>query len=193
MRRAVLAVLALGALLALACASDRPAATIAGLTNPALSPAYSQWLIGPIARLATVAEVKEYLALADDGAAQRFIDAFWERRNPRPGAPNHLRELFDERCREADKAYSEAGYSGRRTDRGAIYVVYGPPADVRMEMSPRAEDPPRELWTYKPPLEPGLNGRLPEREYRFVRRGDLMVLWQAGAARAVAPPGPFGG
>ncbi len=193
MRRLLLVGLGLAALLVPGCASDRPPATLAGLTNPALGPEYSQWLIGPIARLATVDEVKEYLKLGDDGAAQRFIDAFWERRNPRPGLPNHARQLFDQRCQEADKRYSEAGYPGRRTDRGAIFVIYGPPADERMEIAGRAEDPPRELWTYKPPLEPGLNGRPPQAEYRFVKRGDLTVLWQAGPARALAPPQPPGG
>lgn len=171
------------------CAESRPGTGIADLTNAALSPAYSQWLIGPVAHLATVEEVRQYLALPSDDEAARFIDAFWARRNPHPASSrNAARELFEKRCAEADKLYTEAGYSGRRTDRGAVYVIFGPPADVRMEISARATDPPIELWTYKATHEPSLSGRSPQTAYRFVKRGDLTVLWYGNVLQRRPPP-----
>lgn len=51
------------------------------LTNGLLGPAYSQWLVGAIARMATRAEIDAYLALSDDFAAADAIEAFWRARD----------------------------------------------------------------------------------------------------------------
>lgn len=183
----LLSLLAL-ALLAAACASSGSAGrTAADLTNPFLGPELSSWLIGPIARLATPEEVHQFLALTDDAQAKAFVDAFWEKRNPRPGRENRLRETFDERSTEADRMFSEAGYRGRRTDRGALLVLYGPPAKTDYEVSPIPEGPPIEVWTYPPTAKEGLNGKKPNPAYRFVKTGDLTVLYIPGQDPRLRP------
>jgi GWxTD domain-containing protein len=150
----------------------------ADLTNARLSLERSQWLVGPIALMATVAEVREYLALADDAAAAAFEEAFWQRRDPDPTRPgNPARVLFERRVADADRRFGEAGYRGRRTDRGAIFVLHGEPESIDFEINPRADEPPLEVWTYGRDAQPGLGGRQPAPTYRFIKQGDLTVFY----------------
>lgn len=167
---------------ALACGSAPPRArSAADLTNPFLGPEQSSWLIGPVARIASPEEIEAFLALTADAQAAEFIDQFWVRRDPNPDRPgNPLREAFDERSTEADRLFSEAGYRGRRTDRGTIFVVYGPPSETDFEISPGPGQPPVEAWTYKPTTPAGLDGRKPAPLYRFIKRGDLTVTYIPG-------------
>ncbi|HEX2164513.1 MAG TPA: GWxTD domain-containing protein, partial [Thermoanaerobaculia bacterium] len=139
----------------------------ADLSNPLLSPEHSQWLVGPIAELATPEEKAEFLGLRDDAAAAAFVEAFWERRKPYPLRPdNPLRETFEARAAEADRLYSEAGYLGRRTARGTIHVLYGPPPTIDYQLSPHPDDPPVTVWQYPAGSAAGLDGEVPERLYR---------------------------
>lgn len=153
----------------------------AELTNPFLGPEYSAWLIGPVARIASPQEVQQFLALKDDSQAEAFVQAFWDRRDPSPDKPgNPLREAFDSRAAEADRKYSEAGLLGRRTDRGTLYVVYGPPSKTDYEVSPIPNGPPLEVWTYNADAPSGLDARRPAGVYRFIKQGDLTVLYTGG-------------
>jgi GWxTD domain-containing protein len=164
---------------ALACGSAAPRATSAAdLTNPFLGPEQSSWLIGPIARIASPEEIRTYLALTDEAQATQFIDRFWAQRDPNPGKPgNPLREAFDERSLEADRLFTEAGFRGRRTDRGTIFVVYGPPTKTDFEISPAPGEPAIEAWTYAGTSPAGLDGKKPASLYRFMKRGDLTVTY----------------
>jgi GWxTD domain-containing protein len=153
----------------------------AELTNPFLGPEYSAWLIGPVARIATSQEIQAFLALQDDTAAAAFVQAFWDRRDPSPDKPgNPIREAFDARSAEADRKYSEAGFLGRRTDRGTVYVIYGPPSKAEFEVSPLPNGPPLEVWTYDAGAPSGLDAKRPAGIYRFIKQGDQTVLYTAG-------------
>jgi GWxTD domain-containing protein len=184
-RRALAAwLLGLALLGAAGCASSGakkiPVTSTADLTNPFVGPEYAQWLVGPVSRLATAAEVEAYVELRDDAAAAAFIDAFWARRNPFPEEPgNQLRERFEARAAEADRKFSEAGYAGRRTARGTVFVVYGPPEAVEYEIEPTAAARSIEVWSYPENAAPGLDGRRPNRIYRFTKEGDLTVFYSA--------------
>lgn len=161
----------------------------ADLSNPLLSPEHSQWLVGPIAELATPEEKAEFLGLRDDAAAAAFVEAFWERRKPYPLRPdNPLRETFEARAAEADRLYSEAGYLGRRTARGTIHVLYGPPPVIDYQLSPHPDDPPVTVWQYPAGSAAGLDGEVPERLYRFIKRGDLTELYTPRRAPVVERP-----
>ena len=164
---------------------------LADLTNPALGPDYAQWLVGPISFLATQEEVATYLGLKDDAAAQELIAHFWARRNPRNQPQNDLLTAFEARGTEADRLYSEAGYEGRRTDRGTIHVIYGPPKKIDFEVASTGGSP-IEVWTYSSDAASGLNGRKPAPRYRFRKRGDLTVFYHAGSEplqRGIHGPG----
>ena len=166
------------------CAGSAPTTRdLAELTNPFLGPEYSSWLVGPIARLATPEEILAFQALMSDEEAQAFVEAFWAKRT---GAAdefgNTIRYVFEKRAAEADKAFSESGYRGRRTDRGAIYILYGPPKKTDYEISPTPGEGTLEVWLYDDSSPKGLDGRRPVGLYRFIKRGDLTVTWTPGRA-----------
>ncbi|HUP42654.1 MAG TPA: GWxTD domain-containing protein [Thermoanaerobaculia bacterium] len=153
----------------------------ADLVNFRLGPQYSNWLLGPIARLATPEEIRAYLALDGDFAALDFIEAFWARRDPDPAARgNPVREAFELRAPEADRRYSEAGILGRRTPRGTILVLYGAPEKIEYQSAPEGGEP-VEIWRYAPDAPVGLDGRPPERLYWFRKQGELTRFYQPRA------------
>jgi GWxTD domain-containing protein len=147
------------------------------LGNIRLGPEYSQWLVGPIVRMSSHEEVDGYLALRDDAAAAAFIDAYWARR----GAA--VRRLFEQRSEEADRRFSEGGYVGRRTHRGAIFVIHGEPNEIRFEPAEFIDEPSLEVWYYKT-SEVGLNGKAPTGVYRFAKQGELTVFYQRRVRRS---------
>jgi GWxTD domain-containing protein len=178
MDRRIPALLLLTGLLAAGCGGGAAPRSLADLTNPFLGLETSSWLIGAVSRIATPEEIEAYLALRDDAAARAFIESFWAKRDPAPDKPgNPLREAFEERGTTADRLYSEAGFLGRRTDRGTIYVLYGPPSKVDFEVSPTPGEPPIELWQYGPAAPTGIDARRPAASYRFIKRGDLTVTY----------------
>lgn len=156
----------------------------AELTNPFLGPDYTAWLIGPVSRIATPAEVQQFLALQDDQQAAAFIEAFWARRDPTLNEPgNAIQQAFERRSADADRLYSEAGLLGRRTDRGTLYVLYGPPEKTDYQVSPVPNGPPLEVWLYGAGAPSGLDGKRPAGSYRFVKQGNVTVLYVGGPQR----------
>lgn len=140
----------------------------ADLTNFRLGPVYAQWLVGPIVQLATEEETRQFLELAEDSAAEAFIEAFWESRGPNlvfpPTGPKYI---FEGRAIEADRVFSEGTFLGRRTDRGTVFILYGSPESVEHASSPTRFGPPIEIWNYPKKAESGLDGRRPARSYGF--------------------------
>lgn len=168
-------------LLLAGCAGSAPPRDRAELTNPFLGPEYSAWLVGPIARLATAEEISAFQALTSDEQARAFVDAFWSKRTGVADEfGNTVRYVFEKRAAEADKAFSESGYGGRRTDRGAVYILYGPPKTTDYEISPTPGEGTLEVWMYDATSPKGLDGRQPNGLYRFIKRGDLTVTWTPG-------------
>ncbi len=146
------------------------------LSNVRLGPEHSQWLIGPIVRMSSHEEVDAYLALTDDAAAVAFIEAYWARRG------EAARRLFEARAGEADQRFAEAGYAGRRTDRGTIYVLHGQPQRVEFQAPEFVDEPPLEVWFYQTST-PGLGGKQPAGVYRFAKQGELTVFYQRRVRR----------
>lgn len=138
------------------------------VTNFVLGPDYAQWLVGPLAHIATAEERRQYLALTDDSRAEAFIEAFWERRGPNlVFPPTGPKITFDSRAEEADRVFSEGTYLGRRTDRGTIFILYGSPQSLEYASSPTGMGPPIEIWNYSKKTEPGIDGKRPDRRYGF--------------------------
>jgi len=170
------------ALLAASCGDAGATRTMADLTNPFLGPDWSAWLVGPISRLATPEEIQAFLALKDDSAAAAFAESFWKKR----GEP--VRQAYAERALTADRLYSEAGYLGHRTDRGAIFVLYGRPEKEGYEVSPSPKESAVEVWTYGTGAPSGLDGNKPNAVYRFIKRGDLTVNYVPRAQPVTLQP-----
>jgi GWxTD domain-containing protein len=85
------------------------------------------WLQGEVQFLITQEERQVYGRLTTPEEREHFIEQFWKRRDPNPETvANEFREEFYRRVAYANENFT-AGTPGWRTDRGRIYVLYGPP------------------------------------------------------------------
>ncbi len=76
-------------------------------------------------------ERKAFRRLQTDEERQQFIEQFWLRRDPTPGTEkNEYREEHYQRMAYADERFSAKGVPGWKTDRGRIYIMFGPPDEI---------------------------------------------------------------
>ena len=102
------------------------------------SPAWSKsgselrkWVDGPIRYISRKDEVKHFKSLETDEGMAIFIEKFWRRRDPSPGTlTNEYREMFWRRVQEANNSFVASTKPGWMTDRGKIWILYGPPTDI---------------------------------------------------------------
>jgi GWxTD domain-containing protein len=69
-----------------------------------------------------------------------------------PGTPkNEFKQEHYRRIAHANKHFGASARQGWQTDRGHMYIVYGPPDTlmVRIEKKSPAKPPPFEVWTYR--------------------------------------------
>jgi len=90
---------------------------------------YREWLEQDVVYIITKDERDRFLRLPTDEARDKFINDFWEVRNPVPGsAVNTYKEEFYQRIAFANSRFSVgSGTDGWRTDRGHIYITLGAP------------------------------------------------------------------
>ena len=89
------------------------------------------WAAGPVRWLLRPEEAKELRRLRDERAVAAFIEAFWRRRDPGPGAPGQALKTFSERVRAADQLYTDGDRRGSLTPRGRVIVLLGAPPALR--------------------------------------------------------------
>ena len=88
--------------------------------------AYKKWISEEVPYIITDEEKKSFKNLSTDDEREQFIESFWERRNPNPGSPeNEFKEEYYRRIAYANEHYA-SGIPGWKTDRGRIYIMYGP-------------------------------------------------------------------
>jgi GWxTD domain-containing protein len=89
--------------------------------------AYKKWLDEDVRWIITDQEKKAFMSLSNDEERDAFIEQFWRRRNPNPDSPeNEFREEHYRRIAYANEHYA-AGKPGWMTDRGHMYIAFGPP------------------------------------------------------------------
>ncbi len=92
-----------------------------------LKGAYKTWLDQDVAWIISDEERKAFKTLSNDEERDAFIEQFWLRRNPNPDSPeNEFREEHYRRIAYANEHYA-AGKPGWKTDRGRVYIAWGPP------------------------------------------------------------------
>ena len=95
-----------------------------------LKGAYKTWLNQDVIYIITDEERKAFLSLGNDEERDAFIENFWLRRNPNPDSPeNEFREEHYRRIQYANEHFA-AGEPGWKTDRGRIYIMWGPPDSI---------------------------------------------------------------
>jgi GWxTD domain-containing protein len=88
---------------------------------------YKKWLEEDVVYIITPEERSAFLHLSTNEEREQFIEQFWQRRNPDPDSPeNTFKEEHYRRIAYANEHYS-SGIPGWRTDRGRIYIIWGPP------------------------------------------------------------------
>jgi GWxTD domain-containing protein len=96
-------------------------------------------------------------ALGTEWQRNRFIDAFWKRRDPVPVTPeNEFQIEHIRRWEHANKVIGrDTPMPGSRTDRGRVYIVNGPP--FRVHPYPNTQQLwPLEVWEYRDTPRPGM-------------------------------------
>lgn len=105
---------------------------------------YKKWLDQDVRWIITDQERKAFLGLSNDEERDNFIEQFWRRRNPDPESPdNSFREEHYRRIAYADEHFP-AGKPGWMTDRGHIYIAYGPADSIESHPSGGTYDRPQE-------------------------------------------------
>jgi GWxTD domain-containing protein len=95
-----------------------------------LNSQYKKWLNEDVVYIITPEERRSFLQLQTNEEREQFIEAFWQRRNPDPDSPeNTFKEEHYRRIAYANEHYA-SGIPGWKTDRGKIYIMWGPPDEV---------------------------------------------------------------
>src|SRR5216684_672350 len=94
-----------------------------------------KWLNQDVRWIISDEEKKAFMQLSNEEEREQFIEAFWDRRNPNPDSEDN--EFKDEHYRRIEYAneHYAAGMPGWMTDRGRIYIVYGPPDEIESHPS----------------------------------------------------------
>jgi GWxTD domain-containing protein len=96
---------------------------------------YKKWLNEEVPYIIMDEERASFRKLSTDEEREQFIEQFWERRNPSPGSPeNEFREEYYRRIAYTNEHFA-SGIPGWKTDRGRIYIMYGPADEVESHPS----------------------------------------------------------
>jgi GWxTD domain-containing protein len=95
-----------------------------------LSRTYKKWLNEDVVYIITDEERAAFKQLSNDEERDQFIEAFWQRRDPTPDTEeNEYKEEHYRRIAYANEHFA-AGIPGWKTDRGRIYIMYGPADEI---------------------------------------------------------------
>lgn len=110
---------------------------------------YRKWLTEDVAYIITDAERAAFKNLQTDEEREHFIEQFWLRRDPTPGTiANEFKQEHYRRIAYANQRFA-ADVAGWKTDRGRIYIQYGPPDEIESHPNGTASQGfPVELWMY---------------------------------------------
>lgn len=174
--------------------------------KPELPDKYKKWMEEEVVYIISEYEKSVLKNLPTDEQRERFIKMFWKRRDPTPETPfNEFREEHYRRINFANKNYFE-GRTGWRTDRGRIYIMFGPPdffetnpggaKGFLFEQASTAEYP-SEVWTYR--YIPGVRSRMQRVDFMFIDQyanGEYKLSFDpalANALRNISIPSRYAG
>jgi len=91
---------------------------------------YRQWLNEDVIYIISPDERNAFLQLATNEEREQFIEQFWLRRSSNPDLPdNDFKEEHYRRIAYANEHYA-SGIPGWKTDRGKMYIIWGPPDEI---------------------------------------------------------------
>ena len=91
---------------------------------------YKTWLNEDVVYIISPEERSAFLQLETNEEREQFIEQFWLRRSSNPDLPdNDFKEEHYRRIAYANEHYA-SGIPGWKTDRGRIYIIWGPPDEI---------------------------------------------------------------
>lgn len=109
-----------------------------------LPPRYRTWLTDEVNYIITKEERSAFLQLPNDETRDKFIDQFWELRNPISGAPsNPYKDEIYKRIQ-----YAKEYLNGVHSAMGQTYITLGEPKQ-RSKYYGNSEVRPMEIWFYQ--------------------------------------------
>src|SRR3984893_3454015 len=107
-----------------------------------LNPQYKKWLDEDVIYIISPEERSAFVHLQTNEEREQFIEAFWQRRNPDPDSPeNTFKEEHYRRIAYTNEHYA-SGIPGWKSDRGRIYIMWGPPDEIDSHPSGGSYDRP---------------------------------------------------
>src|SRR5579885_1659742 len=114
-----------------------------------LSGPWKKWLNEDVVYIITDEEKQAFKRLKTDEEREQFVEEFWRRRDPTPDTEeNEYKEEHYRRIAYANDHFS-SGIPGWKTDRGMIYIKYGPPDEIESHPSGGTYERPFEEWRYR--------------------------------------------
>ena len=109
-----------------------------------LDSAYRQWLTEDVTYIISPDERNAFLQLDTNEEREQFIEQFWLRRSSNPDLPeNDFKEEHYRRIAYANEHYA-SGIPGWKTDRGRMYITWGPADEVESHPTGGTYDRPME-------------------------------------------------
>ena len=122
---------------------------------------YKKWLNQDVVWIITDEERAAFKKLSNDEERDQFIEQFWLRRDPTPDTvENEYKEDHYRRIAYANEHFA-SGIPGWKTDRGRMYIMFGPPDNIEShpaggyyqrtmeEGGGSTSTYPFEIWTYR--------------------------------------------
>ena len=91
---------------------------------------FKRWLKEDVLYIITGGERKAFVRFTTAEERENFIEQFWMRRDPTPDSmENEYKEEHYRRIAYANDRFA-SGFPGWKTDRGRIYITFGPPDEI---------------------------------------------------------------
>jgi GWxTD domain-containing protein len=112
-----------------------------------LSPAQVDSVISVLDIFLTPAQ-QELLTTLNASGKKQFLNRFMDSADPDPESPdNEFKQAVEQRLAYANQFFTSSQNPGYKTDRGRIYLLYGPPTEM-IDKPVEATVGPYVIWTY---------------------------------------------
>jgi len=139
---------------------------------------YKTWVEKEVKLLLMADEINEFKALQTDEEKDKYIELFWAQRDPTPGTKeNEFKEEWYKRLVYVEENFKSGPRRGVRSDMGRVYMLLGPPAQMKSEAGGmRAQsaggsqlEAPPQIWVYQRMPKLGLTEpfRVTFRQYQY--------------------------
>ncbi len=134
---------------------------------------YKQWLNEDVVYIISPEERQAFLQLETNEEREQFIEQFWLRRSGNPDLPdNDFKEEHYRRIAYANEHFA-SGIPGWKTDRGRMYIMWGPADEVESHPTGGTYDRPMEEGGGSTSTYPWETWR-----YRYMEGIGENVIWE---------------